>query len=476
MDAGSGPMSWWLVLLALIVAVGTVALVAYLVIVFEAEEEKNEGWWLRILVVLSFSWACFNILVLPYDVANVRGSVYGPGGEINVTTMWIAILVPMSLLAFVVCPFAMVYRETMEPDQTSVWRPIKFAAMVTAALVGVFLLLIFLLWATVGYTSIAYAQYDVVAPSAKSFEEVVLFSDTSYAATLRFKVSLFVYFVALTCTIGWMLFFLFGGVGLVAMPVDCFMRFRDRPRPITAAEYALRRAEIAQESQRLMCDGNKLEQDESAGHSGRRHRRKVFAFRQRVAELEAYHDKVETSYREKGGEVVRGYLFLFLGLVFASISILWILQVIIHNLTHLYPLLSNMFIRMDRTFMLFGVLAYGCFSFYLLSCVVKGCVKLGGNLLLFQIYPMELGGTLMNAFLFNAMLVMITSTAVVQFCTVSFAEYAVNTNVGAMFTVYVANLQGIKYILTYLQYPLLVIAGVSLVWLLLCPKRRVDDE
>ncbi|KEG10573.1 LMBR1-like conserved region-containing protein [Trypanosoma grayi] len=468
-------MGWWLILLAVVVAVLTIPLVLYLVVLFQAEEDKNEAWFPKVVVVLSFSMACYNVLVLPYDVANVREGLYNPGGEINVTVMWIVILVMMFVLCFIMCPFAMAYYESMDPDQTSIWQQVRPAAIVTVIIVVVFLALFFICWTTAGYASISYAAYSTLGPPSPSFTEIKEFGDTSHSATLRFKVSLFVYFVALTCTIGWLLFFLFGGVGLAAMPIDFVMLFRHRPKPITAAEYALRRAEVAQESQRLMDDGRKIEEDEKTGHSGRRHREKVLTFKLQVRELEAYHDKIETSYREGGGMVVKSYLYLFLGIVFASMSLMWALQMIIHNMAHAHPLLNNMFRGLDKTFMLFGVLAYGCFSFYLLWCVVKGCIKIGGNLVLFQVYPMELNNTLMNAFLFNAMLIMITSMAVVQFCTVSFSEYATNTNVGAMFTVYVANLQGIKYVVMYLQYPLLVIACLSVAWLLICPKRRVED-
>ncbi|RNF01457.1 LMBR1-like conserved region-containing protein [Trypanosoma rangeli] len=131
---------------------------------------------------------------------------------------------------------------------------------------------------------------------------------------------------------------------------------------------------------------------------------------------------------------------------------------------------------MDKVVVSFGAVTHGCFLCYLLSCVVKGCIKIGGNLLLFHVYPMLPGSMLMNAFLFNAMLIMVTSTPFVEFCIICFADYAVNTNVCAMFTFYMTNMQGLKYIVMHWQYPLLVIASVSFVWLLLCLRRRVDGE
>ncbi|RNF01456.1 LMBR1-like conserved region-containing protein [Trypanosoma rangeli] len=138
------------------------------------------------------------------------------------------------------------------------------AVIVTTIIVGIFLVLFFTLWAMVGYASIAYAYYDVVTPSAKSCENVLFFSYTSHTATLRFKAPLFVYFVALICTIGFNIYiyiYIFGGVGLAAMLVVCILLFRDCPKPIATAECALCLAEMAQESQRFMGDGSQLEQE-----------------------------------------------------------------------------------------------------------------------------------------------------------------------------------------------------------------------
>lgn len=38
--------------------------------------------------------------------------------------------------------------------------------------------------------------------------------------------------------IGWILFSIFGGIGLAALPIDLIQEFQHRPKPITQAEYA----------------------------------------------------------------------------------------------------------------------------------------------------------------------------------------------------------------------------------------------
>ena len=54
------------------------------------------------------------------------------------------------------------------------------------------------------------------------------------------RVSFVVYVVAMTSFIGWILFSLFGGIGLFALPVDLFLDYKYRPKPVSKAEYVSR--------------------------------------------------------------------------------------------------------------------------------------------------------------------------------------------------------------------------------------------
>ena len=61
------------------------------------------------------------------------------------------------------------------------------------------------------------------------------------------------------------------------------------------------------------------------------------------------------------------------------LSLAWILHIFLHNLVHLYPFLNALFIEMDNAFPLLGIIAYGCFTYYLLWAVVKGVTKVCGS-------------------------------------------------------------------------------------------------
>lgn len=85
--------------------------------------------------------------------------------------------------------------------------------------------------------------------------------------------------------------------------------------------------------------------------------------------------------------------------------------------------------RANDVFPLFGTLLFGLFAFYLQLAVVKGNFKFGLNLLLFRVHPMRPGGTLMSSFLFNVGLILLATTATIQFCAAAFQLYADGTAV-----------------------------------------------
>lgn len=471
-------MNYWLLIIAIIMAFVVVGLAVYLVIIFQSEEDKMQAWLPKVIVVLGLSLACFNVLLLPYDVANKKSTsvANSVGGGIDTVLMWQIVSWSIAGFTFLLVPFAMFYYEAQDPEEGNACTQLRPAFCYTTITLIVFVTLLLVMWLTIGTADVPYQAYVSTYQIVDVAEgQLMYYEDQSTAATLDMKVSIFVYLVGLMSAIGWLLFFVFGGVGLTAFPIDFILAFRDRPKPMTSAEYATKKAEIARETERLMEAGRKLD-EKGRGGGGRSHRKKVAAFKRQVTELEAYYEKLEVSYKEQGGSILKAFLALVLGILGIFLSIAWVLHIIIWNIAGAFPFLNNMFIALDNAFSLMGILAYGTFAFYLLWCVVKGCTKVGLNLLIFTVHPMKLGNTLMNAFLFNTLLILISSVSVVQFCAMSFREYAANTSVDLMFSTYVSRLKGINYLVLYLQYPLIGFAGLSLLWLMICPKRKVEDD
>ena len=67
------------------------------------------------------------------------------------------------------------------------------------------------------------------------------------------RVSFFVYVIALVTTAGWLLFMIFAGIGLVALPMDLIREFLGRPRStISKTEYLAKAKGLGQRAKNVM--------------------------------------------------------------------------------------------------------------------------------------------------------------------------------------------------------------------------------
>lgn len=54
-------------------------------------------------------------------------------------------------------------------------------------------------------------------------------------------------------------------------------------------------------------------------------------------------------------------------------------------------------------------------------------MKVGLNFVVFTVHPMKVGATLMSSFLFNVALILLATSAAIQFCAQAFSLYANET-------------------------------------------------
>lgn len=185
------------------------------------------------------------------------------------------------------------------------------------------------------------------------------------------------------------------------------------------------------------------------------------------------------SYQLKGGNPLVYIMKLVMGLFGIGLSISWLLHIIIFMLpaVPINPFLNQLFVDASNAipgFSLFGVICFAIYSFYLLLCVVFGNFKLGVRFLLFTMYPMEYGNTLMNAFLFNTWIILFTSIPAAQFCVYAFPYYTSGTQAQIMFGNQVQYLKFFKYF--YLNnvfiFALIIMSGLTAVWMMMRPNNK----
>mmetsp|Transcript_48649 Transcript_48649/g.103780 ORF Transcript_48649/g.103780 Transcript_48649/m.103780 type:complete len:474 (-) Transcript_48649:106-1527(-) len=471
-------MNLYLIIVTIVISVMILLASLYVLVYFQAEEDRNTAYAPKVAVVIGLALSALVVLLLPLDVAN-RASDGGLDMDFLYQFMYMAIFI----MAVGVLPFLIFYYEAEDPESIEYqwWTALKYE-FVTVAVAAT---TISIMWVFLGYAEVPVQTYR--------FNQTLLAMDAACSTadcpsegeegTFKVSVTPVVYIMALSAFVGWFLLVLFGGVGFAAIPADLMMAYSQRPQSIDLQEYAKQKMILNERASKLHQIGARLGSDASRARD-RKTRTTYNKFKQAVYFLEKDWTKVKVAYKERGGNPLKYMCTMLLGLIAAAVSILWILHIILYVLVQppASLFLNEWFEKMDDIFPLFGTVSYGIFAFYLLFCVVKGCVKIGLRFFCMQIHPMRIGNTLMNSMMFNTMLILFTSIAIVQFCAISFSNYARLSAADMFFNVQVENTIPFLFFFrnNIFLYAMVVLAFISGVWLAICPRDpralETDDE
>jgi LMBR1 domain-containing protein 1 len=473
-------MNWWLILVGVISLILIIGVSIYFIVYYLDLDNSNN------FTIFPSGVACFGlcltltiVLLLPFDIATrIDDTVMEYSSGIDTELMWQIVLWIAVAFILVIIPFGVFYYEAYDPDKPYV--QIQQAFLYTIVLNFIFGGLTAILWVYAGVAEIPYYSYNT-APQFKFPDENIIYVQNKSIQILDWPVSIFVYVIALMALFGWLLFVMYGGVGLVSLPIDIFTNIKNRPKPITLSSFNAGKESLAVRAKNMLDTAKKL-QNEIRTKNKSVTRTKINELHASSMEIEKEMENLRISYEEKGGSIIWYGFMIFIGFVSIILAILWIIHIFVFNLTGAYLFLNTFLISLDDTFSLLGIIAYAIFALHLLWSTIEGCIKVGMRILFFKIHPMEKGNTQINSILFNVDLILLTSITVTHFCGQSFRFYASNTAIYALLNVYVRNLRGLGAILFYLQFLLVAIIFFSIFWVCLCPKKnkkkydKLDDE
>jgi LMBR1 domain-containing protein 1 len=312
---------------------------------------------------------------------------------------------------------------------------------------------------------------------------------------IKIKVNFIIYCIAVLLFVSWILFALFGGIGLAAVPIDLFCSFRKRPKHMRSLEIERRKNKLLKNVEELRNLGKEVKILESKGdHKGCKFSKKRRNYDNKISTFRAGYKLVDDEYKivnadkesSKNGNCVTllYYLLIRVG-IFASIfTLLWIIQCI---LSYFYrkngrpgvSFLARMYIFFnDHDVAFLSFLIFSILSLYLLFCVIKGNFKFGVRLLCcWQVFPMKKNATYMNTFMFNVTLILLASCSITQFCSDCLEDYVAFTDINMIFNVQIRYLRFFRFFYKYhlFQYIMFGIFLISLIYLILRPSDNINN-
>lgn len=452
----------------------------------------------KVVIVISLTICWLLNILLPIDVRNSRPKP----GFLDMRIMWMMAFITLAIFLVGIIPAAMFYHEAS--DDVAIGKHKKKHVMC-----NMFFMLLFVIGAlAISYAFLAHAAMPVQEYScpvsnwvdaSQPLSRVQVSEKVCGSAEqkhIEFKVGFQIYMVAFMCFIGWFFFVTFGGIGLSALPLDLIIAWIDRPRHMTSAVYATEKREIGVEATDLLRRAEKLHEDNNkltmeTGWSARRKQRALVAdynkWKKEVIFLEEDFQKMEVARHDQTGAGFTVFLLkLISGIIFAIVSIMWILHIIIYVLVAQQvpgmssPFLNDFFAAFEGPGLYpIGVGLFGAFNLYLLMCVVKGTLKFGMRIFIFfSIHPMQAKATPLNSILFNVLIMLITSATVVQFSQQAFADYARLTDADVIFSAQIKYLTfyGFFFENNIFIYTLLGWFVLTIIYLFVCGARDNDRK
>lgn len=457
---------------------------------FQQKEESRfaKSVFCKAVIVISLTLAWLVNLLLPIDVRNSRPRP----GMFDMQLMWTVAFITLTIFLAVIVPGVMFYAEVegdevVKKKRRHVLCNLFFVLLFAGA--GVAISYPFLSEASIPVVEYACDDWqDGGSPAAEVDSEPC---SSGADKLLVVRVGLQVYIIAVLCWIGWWFFVIFGGIGLIAVPMDLILAYRDRPKAISNVTFQERRKVVGAVARTLLETAEKLQDrdtncttSKSRWSMGSREKNKVKAeynkFRRDVLILEEEFERLNISKFHQGESLLVSISKLVFGILCLLISIMWVLHIILVVMIRQIDdsirieFLDAIFAACESSGLYaFGVALFAVFNIYLLVCVVKGCLKFGMRVFfLFSIHPMRYQATPLNSILFNVEMLLISSAAVVQFSQTAFADYARLTDADVIFSAQIKYMTFYSYFFEHnvFIYMLLGWFVLALIYLLLRPK------
>ncbi|KAJ3424926.1 limr family protein -related [Anaeramoeba flamelloides] len=459
-------MNWLLLIVSIVFGFAILVAAFYFVVYFQSEEDKNVAYLPKIVVVIGITLACINVMTLTSDVMN-----RDTGGGIDFSIILQIFLLATAVFVIAIVPFTTFYYENVEDEDV---HTIRSALMWTGATIFISGLFIGLMYAFLGYAVLPVTQLSCELQDDTNEATTVALEGATKNISWTVRISPSVYIIAFISFLGYIAFSIFGGIGLIALPFDLIRAFRSRPKPLELDEYAFFKRKLNARANELIETGREIEKK---GKEGRKNRKKYNKFRAQVYLLEEDYQKLVVAYKERGGNPFKYWAKLIGGIVGSILSLFWLLHIILYMFIDppASLFLNKYLILLDNAFSLFGTITYALFSFYLLFCTIKGCIKFGLRVLWIPIHPIKYQDTMMSSLLFNTALILVCSVAVTQFCSTAFKDYIRLTAIEMLYGTQISNLKFFSYVFDVLLYVFFVFAGLTFIYLLIKPKDRKKE-
>jgi LMBR1 domain-containing protein 1 len=218
----------WLIIVTVVCFLIMVILNLYIIKLYIHPDDKGflNGFFEKLLIMLSSCLLWSFIMLLPLDIANSRGEGAGFNIEIAYQILFAIYIVFLVILL----PFTLFLYETDE-EISCIAR--FFKAIVYTILIGAIVLILGIVaWGTLKKTEVTVPQKNLMIGNLQLSESkttVDLFNGSEEVdKKFEYELPVFIFGIIFLIFIGWFIFVMFAGIGLSALPMDLILEYVHR--------------------------------------------------------------------------------------------------------------------------------------------------------------------------------------------------------------------------------------------------------
>lgn len=257
----------------------------YILVHFQHPEDRNQAWFPKFVVVFGLTLSVLSILLLPLDVANRAACadsivLSACNFALPMLQLWYAVYMAMFVMIVVVVPWTLFFYE-QDSDVSVFGKVVNSASWVFGAFV-VIALILGLCYGFIGFvdfpvTTLTSGLVPLNAPVLSGDMHRCILPESGDAVgyacdataggvpseTWSVRTTFPVYVIALTSIVSWLLFMVFAGVGMVAIPIDAVKSFVFRPTKVIAkSEYIKVAMQIAEQTRAVVAEARAVQKEE----------------------------------------------------------------------------------------------------------------------------------------------------------------------------------------------------------------------
>ncbi|KAK8813181.1 hypothetical protein WA158_002773 [Blastocystis sp. Blastoise] len=341
--------------------------------------------------------------------------------------------------------------------------------------VGIWGVIIAIIWVFLKEGSISVSEYqNLIIENSIQGNSISTLSDTVSASLdyscdgstscihsqgyIHYDSSVYLISLGVFTIVGWILLVIYGGIGIVLLPCMCVNQYIHRPRAISIDEYKKKNQEYSLRinEMKTIC---------------------LFMKDICIYDLEKKVTTLQESYIYKQSiNVMKPILYLIAGIVSICLSLLLYIHMGLYtiplyfNKTPLSLFLNSLFIFFSDYVPFLATFSVCILIGYLLLCTITGIFQFGLKFTFVSIHEMRKGDTLMNSFLFNEILILLVSPAIIHFSIINYQVYFHNSSIITLFsTLSSLNILGYIFKYSYCIWGMIIVTILTIISISLSP-------